>query len=33
MLLLGVESQQVPIRAALRRFGDLIRQYETGGTA
>ncbi len=32
MLLLGVESEQVPIRAALRRFGTLIRQYETGET-
>ncbi len=33
MLLLGVESEQIPIRAALRRFGELIRQYEEGGTA
>ncbi len=30
MLLLGLESDQMPIRAALRRFGELIRQYETG---
>jgi len=32
LLLLGVESEQVPIRTALRRFGTLIRQYETGET-
>ncbi len=32
MLLLDLESEQVPIRAALRRFGELIRQYETGET-
>lgn len=28
MLLLGLEREQVPIRAALRRFGELIRQHE-----
>jgi AcrR family transcriptional regulator len=33
MLLLGLESEQVPIRGALRRFGELIRLYEEGGTA
>ena len=33
MLLLGVESEQIPIRSALRRFGDLVRQYEEEGTA
>ncbi|MDP9434553.1 MAG: TetR/AcrR family transcriptional regulator [Actinomycetota bacterium] len=32
MLLLDLESEQVPIRQALRRFGELIRQYETGET-
>ncbi len=32
MLLLGLENEQVPIRGALRRFGELIRLYEEGGT-
>ncbi len=32
MLLLDMENEQVPIRTALRRFGELIRHYETGGT-
>ncbi len=31
MLLLGMESEHVPVRAALRRIGELIRQVETGG--
>jgi len=28
MILLEIESQQVPVRQALRRFGDIIRQME-----
>lgn len=31
LLLLGLESGRVPVREALRRVGDLIRQAETGG--
>ncbi len=31
LLLVGMESEQYPIRAALRRVGDLIRQAEEGG--
>jgi AcrR family transcriptional regulator len=31
LLLLGMESEQVPVRAALRRVGELIRQVEQGG--
>jgi len=30
LLLLGMESERVPVRDALRRVGDLIRQAETG---
>ena len=30
LLLLGLESEQVPVRSALRRVGDLIRMAETG---
>ncbi len=33
MLLLGMESEHVPVRAALRRIGELIRQVETGETS
>ncbi len=32
-LLLGMESDAAPVRQALRRIGDLIRQAETGGTS
>ncbi len=32
MLLLGVENEQVPIRAALRRFGDVIPSVRAGGS-
>lgn len=31
LLLLGMESERVPVRAALRRVGELIRDVETGG--
>ena len=31
LLLLGMESPQVPVRTALRRVGDLIREMEQGG--
>jgi hypothetical protein len=30
LLLLGLESDRVPVRAALRRVGGLIRQAEEG---
>lgn len=33
MLLLGFESEQAPIRTALRRIGEAIREVETRGTA
>ena len=33
MLLLDLESERVPVRTALRRIGELIRQVETGGTS
>jgi AcrR family transcriptional regulator len=33
MLLVGLESEQVPVRTALRRLGVLIRQVETGETS
>ena len=28
MILLDIESEHVPVRRALRRFGDVIRQME-----
>jgi AcrR family transcriptional regulator len=31
LLLLGMESERVPVRDALRRVGELIRSAETGG--
>jgi AcrR family transcriptional regulator len=31
LLLLGMESERVPVRDALRRVGELIRHAETGG--
>ena len=33
MLLVGLESEQTPVRTALRRLGALIRQVETGETS
>lgn len=33
LLLLGMESDQVPVRDALRRVGQLLRDAETGGRA
>ena len=33
MLLLGLESERVPVRTALRRIGELVRQMEAGGTS
>lgn len=33
LLLLGLEGERVPVRAALRRVGELIRQAEAGGAS
>jgi AcrR family transcriptional regulator len=33
LILLGIDRHQAPIRAALRRVGVLIRQFEEGGAA